>query len=140
MRSPGPVPVDFELVPWLASVRGMVRFYLKDTAPFRLYVSPVNIDPEDPAQPIASPAEYARELFEAVGPFYTQEMPEDTKALSNGVLDPSEFLEQSGLVFEERRRLLGHELALAVTIDLRKVRPPVPQHLDTSGVRIVRRR
>ena len=30
---------------------------------------------------------------------------------ANGVLDPSEFLEQSGLVFEERRRLLGHELA-----------------------------
>ncbi len=104
------VPVSFELIPWLADVVGMVRFYLKGTAPFRLYASPVNIDPGDPAQTIASPEEYARELFEAVGPFYTQEMPEDTKALSASVLDPLEFLAQSGLVLEERRKLLRHEL------------------------------
>ncbi|HEX7443599.1 MAG TPA: dihydroneopterin aldolase, partial [Acidimicrobiales bacterium] len=29
---------------------------------------------------------------------------------------------------------------LAVTVTLRKLRPPVPQHLDTSGVRIRRSR
>ena len=30
--------------------------------------------------------------------------------------------------------------ALAVTVTVRKLRPPVPQHLDTSGVRIRRTR
>ena len=106
------LPVEFELLPWLASTRGMVRFYLKSVAPHvALYASPVNIDPRAPAQPIAAPAGYARELAEAAGPFYTEEMAEDTRALSAGVLSPQEFLAQSGLVLEERKRLLGVELA-----------------------------
>ena len=95
----------------MVRVPGMGRFLLKQTDPhFSLYVSPINIDPRDPAQPIASPAEYAFELAEAAGPFYTQEMPEDTKALSAHVLSPREFLTQSGLVLDERRRLLKHHL------------------------------
>jgi predicted AlkP superfamily phosphohydrolase/phosphomutase len=103
--------VRFELVPYLASVGGICRFYLKEISPnFRLYASPINIDPGDPAQPIATPEAYARELYEAVGAFYTQEMPEDTKALSAHVLSPSEFLAQSQLVLDERRRLFRYEL------------------------------
>jgi predicted AlkP superfamily phosphohydrolase/phosphomutase len=102
---------DFE-VPQLVSVPGMVRFYLKSIEPyFRLYASPVNIDPAAPAQPISTPEEYSAELSAAVGRFYTQEMPEDTKALSAHLITASEFLEQSGLVLEERRKLLRHELA-----------------------------
>jgi predicted AlkP superfamily phosphohydrolase/phosphomutase len=103
---------EFELLPHLVSVSGIVRFYLKQTAPeFALYASPVNIDPRDPAQVISSPPGYAGNLAAAIGqPYYTQEMPEDTKALSAGVLDPSEFLTQTGLVLEERRALLRHEL------------------------------
>ncbi len=105
------VALDFEFVPGLISSTGMVRFLLKQTQPhLSLYVSPVNIDPRDPAQPIATPVEYAYELAEEAGPFYTQEMPEDTKALSAHVLTPDEFLAQSGLVLDERRRLLHSEL------------------------------
>jgi predicted AlkP superfamily phosphohydrolase/phosphomutase len=105
------VAVRFPMVPGLVDVPGMVRLYLKQVSPhFELYMSPVNIDPRDAAQPIANPAEYAFELAEAAGPFYTQEMPEDTKALSAHVLTPEEFLDQSGLVMDERRQLFRHEL------------------------------
>ncbi len=103
--------VEFELVPGLVEIPGMVRVFLKETAPhFSLYISPVNIDPRDAAQPIANPVEYAFELAEAAGPFYTQEMPEDTKALSAKVLTPRQFIAQSELVMDERRRLLRYEL------------------------------
>lgn len=106
------VRMEYELVPGLVRTSGMVRFLLKQTLPyFSLYTSPVNIDPRDPAQPIATPAEYAFEIAEQAGPFYTQEMPEDTKALSAHVLTPREFLAQSELVLDERRRLLENELA-----------------------------
>ena len=35
---------------------------------------------------------------------------------------------------------LADERVEAVTVSVRKLRPPVPQHLTTSGVRITRRR
>lgn len=112
------VKVEFELVPGLVSVSGMVRFLLKATTPhLALYASPVNIDPRDPAQPIAVPSEYAFELAEEAGPFYTQEMPEDTKALSAHILSPREFLAQSNLVLDERKRILGRELERFRNID-----------------------
>lgn len=105
------LPVRFRLASNLVVVDGMVRFFLKQVTPYlMLYMSPVNIDPRDPAQPIASPEEYAYELSEEAGPFYTEEMPEDTKALRAGVLEPREFLAQSQLVLDERKRLLDAEL------------------------------
>lgn len=36
--------------------------------------------------------------------------------------------------------VLVDERVVAVTVGVRKLRPPVPQQLDTSGVRITRRR
>ena len=104
------IPVGFELIPF-KKVRGMVRFYVQEVHPtFRLYVSPINIDPADPALPIASPSDYARELAGSMGRFYTQGFPEDTKALSNGIFSDEEFLVQSNIVLEERLTAFDHEL------------------------------
>ena len=105
------LPVRFDLMRHIASVSGMVRFYLKEVRPhLLLYMTPVNIDPRDPAQTIAAPAQYAYDLAEEAGPFYTEEMPEDTKALRAGVLTAHEFLTQTQLVLDERKRLLDAEL------------------------------
>jgi hypothetical protein len=46
------VRISFELAPLVARVRGICRFYLKEVRPhFKLYVSPINIDPASPALP-----------------------------------------------------------------------------------------
>jgi predicted AlkP superfamily phosphohydrolase/phosphomutase len=104
------VRVEFQLVPFLANVKGMCRFYLKQAHPrFQLYVSPINIDPADPALPISTPASYSRMLSEEVGEFYTQGIAEDTKALSDGVLDDKEYLEQAHTVLAEHRRVFDAE-------------------------------
>ena len=101
----------FSLVPGLLDVPGMVRVYAQRLLPQpAIYVTPVNIDPTEPAQPVSHPAEYARELAEHAGLFYTEEMPEETKALSANLFTPQEFVRQSGLVMEERRRLFALEL------------------------------
>ncbi len=52
-----------------------------------MYVSPINIDPSEPALLIAS-SEKIRQiaLAEQNGFFYTQGLPEDTKALPKGFL------------------------------------------------------
>lgn len=104
------VPVEFALVPW-QGLRGMVRFYLKQVRPdFALYVSPINIDPLSPALPISTPGWFAADLARATGRFYTQGMPEDTKALEEGVFDRDEFLVQARIAGDEVERQLAHVL------------------------------
>ena len=106
------VPVSFPLGgPW-GSVAGAIRMHLLGVSPHvSLYVSPVNIDPMDPAQPLSTPRGFATDLAREVGRYYSQGMPEDTKALQADVLTPDEFLVQSALVWQERRRMLTRELA-----------------------------
>jgi predicted AlkP superfamily phosphohydrolase/phosphomutase len=95
------LPVEFKLVP-TQKLRGMVRFYLKQVRPeLELYATPLQIDPLDPALPISTPDDYATELAEATGRFYTQEMPEDTKALTGGIFDVDEFLAQAHMANQE---------------------------------------
>jgi predicted AlkP superfamily phosphohydrolase/phosphomutase len=90
------LPVEMELNP-LQTLNGVCRFYLKKVRPvFELYATSINFDPMNPALPISNPPSFAKELAEATGgPFYTQGMPEDTKALSEGVLTIDEFLVQA---------------------------------------------
>ncbi len=89
------VPVTFGLIP-TQSLSGMCRFYLRQVRPdFELYVSPVNLDPMNPALPISTPASFAAEIAKATGRFYTQGMPEDTKSLNEEVLTRDEFLTQA---------------------------------------------
>ncbi|HXM92752.1 MAG TPA: alkaline phosphatase family protein [Candidatus Dormibacteraeota bacterium] len=106
------VPLTFKFIPGLKSTSGICRFYLKQVRPqFELYVTPINIDPSHPALPISTPGNYARELSRDLGYFYTQGIAEDTKALTSGLLNDDEYLEQAHLVFKEQQRLFQHELA-----------------------------
>jgi predicted AlkP superfamily phosphohydrolase/phosphomutase len=106
----GWVPVEFQLMPLIGNVKGICRFYLKQAHPrFQLYVSPINIDPADPALPISTPASYSRTLERQIGEFHTQGIAEDTKALSDGVLDDKEYLEQARTVLAEHRRAFDVE-------------------------------
>jgi hypothetical protein len=103
------VPVDFEAVPWLATVSAAGRFYLKQVSPrFELYVSPLQIDPEDPAMPISTPESWSRDLCSCLGLFYTQELPHDTKAFTYGVFSGQEFWDQLTYVNDEARGIFRH--------------------------------
>jgi predicted AlkP superfamily phosphohydrolase/phosphomutase len=106
------VTLRFPLIPHLKEVTGICRFYLMEVRPrFRLYVSPVQIDPVDPVMPISTPDDYARELAENVGPFYTQGLPDDTKALDEGVFDDDDYVGQADIVLAERLRQYHYELS-----------------------------
>ncbi len=106
----GWVPVEFRLMPFIGTVKGICRFYLKQTHPrFQLYVSPINIDPSNPALPISTPTNYSRDLAKQIGEFHTQGIAEDTKALTAGVLDDKEYLEQARTVLAEHRRAFDVE-------------------------------
>src|SRR5205807_155929 len=106
------VRTEFKLIPGLKNVSGIFRVYLKELHPhLGIYVSPVNIDPQDPALPISTPARYSRRLADALGPYYTQGIAEDTSAYRAGILSKDEFLAQSKQVLSDSLRIFRHELA-----------------------------
>jgi predicted AlkP superfamily phosphohydrolase/phosphomutase len=108
-----PLPLK-EYTPWIEvkfrpalsfGVRGICRFYLKEVAPhFKLYMSPVNIDPDKPALPISHPYTYAVYLAKTQGRYATLGLAEDTWGLNERVLDEEAFLKQAWSIQEEREK------------------------------------
>ncbi len=105
------LPLDFTLLPVVASAQGMTRVYVKSVHPLTLYFTPINIDPLSPALPICTPENYSKELGDAIGRFYTQGLPADTKGLSHGVLSDDDYLAQAKIVLAENFAALDHELS-----------------------------
>jgi predicted AlkP superfamily phosphohydrolase/phosphomutase len=105
------IHVRFSFLDHLAGASGMFRLYVQQLNPgIRIYRSPLNIDPEDPALPVSAPAGYGREVAQRAGTFYTQGIEEDTAALRQGVFNLPEYLAQSRLVGEEHTALLRDSL------------------------------
>jgi predicted AlkP superfamily phosphohydrolase/phosphomutase len=88
-------------------LRGICRFRLLELAPHvRLYQTPIHIDPERPALPIAHPRFFAAFLAKLTGRYATLGLAEDTWALNEGVLDEDAFLEQAWANHREREVML----------------------------------
>ncbi|HVX66073.1 MAG TPA: alkaline phosphatase family protein, partial [Bryobacteraceae bacterium] len=104
-----------EYSPWIGltfhagpgvNVKGIARFLVTGTAPeFTLYMSPINIDPEQPALPISHPGYYANYLAKLIGAYSTLGMAEDTWALNEGAIDEEAFLKQAYLTYAEREAM-----------------------------------
>jgi len=92
------------------SVTGIAKFHLAQTQPaLKLYMTPLEADPLDPAYAIATPEGYAAELADSIGTYHTLGMPEDTKALNEGAISDEVFIEQCNEITEERFAMFRHE-------------------------------
>ena len=101
------IRVKFPLIPGIKSASGIVRILAKKlSGNFRIYVSPVNIDPASPEVAISVPGSYSREMAGAIGRFYTQGIAEDTAALRQGVFELKDYLAQSRMVAQEQLAML----------------------------------
>ena len=93
-------------------VHGIARFYLNRVEPeVELYMTPIHIDPENPAMPISHPQIYSIYLAKKQGPFATLGLAEDTWALNERVIDERAFFEQAMAIYEERERMFLDALA-----------------------------
>jgi predicted AlkP superfamily phosphohydrolase/phosphomutase len=100
------IHLTFRAMPGV-TVSGIVRFYLNSVEPeLNLYMTPVHIDPENPAMPISHPSVYSIYLAKKQGPFATLGLAEDTWALNERVIDERAFLEQALLYCDEREKML----------------------------------
>jgi len=88
------------------TVHGVCRFLLLGTEPdLELYVTPVNIDPENPAMAIGYPPVYPIYLAKRQGPYATLGLAEDTWALSEQVLGDEHFVQQCTDIEGERESM-----------------------------------
>ncbi len=93
------------------SVPALIRLHMKQVHPLlELYVSPLNIDPQAAVSPISAPADFAADLAQACGPYYTTGIPEDSQGLRNGALDEAQYLAQVKLLCQERTRQYEYAL------------------------------
>ncbi len=108
------IEYELEMPPFLPAgrVAGICRFYLQQVRPhFRLYVTPINIDPSEAGeQRISEPPDFVEEISESLGLFYTSGFQEDYKALSNRIFKDEEYLLQARYVLSERQKLLQYAL------------------------------
>jgi predicted AlkP superfamily phosphohydrolase/phosphomutase len=104
------IKVDFK-AGFGIKVHGICKFLLLGTEPeFELYVTPVNIDPENPAMPISHPVVYSTYLSKLQGPFATLGLAEDSWALNEKVIDDDGFMQQSITMDEEREKMFFDSL------------------------------
>ena len=88
------------------TVHGVCRFLLLSTEPeFNLYVTPIHIDPENPAMAIGYPKVYPIYLAKRQGPYATLGLAEDTWGLSEEVLEDQHFLQQCSSIDVEREQM-----------------------------------
>ena len=134
--------LDFELsMPAFlpsSSVSGICRFYLQEVAPnFRLYVSPINMDPAAPRRRSRSRESFVQDVSGKLGPFYTTGFQEDHKARTNGIFSDDEYARQAGMVLEERLALLDYAIeqlrGRPAVLLLLQQRPPVAHVLVGLG-------
>jgi predicted AlkP superfamily phosphohydrolase/phosphomutase len=92
------------------SARGLAKFLLTEKDPITLYVTPVQIDPENPALPISHPRYFAMYLAKLLGAYATAGMAEDTSALNEGVIDEEAFLLQAKFIQREREAMFFSSL------------------------------
>lgn len=103
------IMVEFKV--GILKIRGQIQLVLASTEPLKLYVSPINIDPEKPSMPISHPKIFSVYLAKAHGVFSTLGMAEDTSALNDGVISEEVMLDQIESYQREREVLFFDSLS-----------------------------
>ena len=102
----GWVPITFKAAPGI-KVSGICRMQVTEmNEHFSLYITPINLDPENPAMPISHPPYYSTYLSKKIGHYCTLGLAEDTWALNEGVTDDATFLQQTYDIDKERQEML----------------------------------
>ncbi|MGH9348953.1 MAG: alkaline phosphatase family protein [Vicinamibacterales bacterium] len=91
----------------LVRLHGMAQMHLvKATNDLQLYVSPVNWRPENPPAPMSSPASFAEDLYDRLGPYRTLGWAEATWPLNEERLDEHTFMQDLYRAFDDRAQVI----------------------------------
>jgi len=95
----------------MSKLAGMARFRVLEVEPnIRLYMSPINHDPEDPAIAVTEPHGYSKELVKAVGDHKTVGWNHETWGLNEERIDEEAFMQDIWDTYRETEAITMHEL------------------------------
>jgi predicted AlkP superfamily phosphohydrolase/phosphomutase len=82
-----------------------------------MYITTIQIDPENPVTAISFPHKYSGDLAKDIGLYYTLGMPEETDPFIDGKISEKMFLEQVNQIEEERDKMFWKEFENFEKID-----------------------
>ncbi len=104
------INLDFK-INFFVRVHGMAQLYLINAGQeLQLYVSPVNWRPDNPPAPMSSPASFAADLYERLGPYRTLGWAEATWPLNEDRLDEKSFMDDLFRAFDDRAEVILQRL------------------------------
>jgi len=133
------IKVEFKSSPFV-KISGICKFLLISTNPeFKMYVTPINIDPEKPAMPISYPTVYSTYLSKKQGYYATLGLAEDSWALNQKLITDDEFFQQCLDADQEREKMfldslekIRHGLCICVFDGTDRVQHAFWRQLDES--------
>ena len=103
------IKVEFKI--GFIKIAGICKFLLQSIDPeFKLYVTPINIDPEKPGMPISHPPVFSTYLAKQQGSFATLGLAEDSWALNEKAIPDNAFIEQCLQLDDEREKMFFDSL------------------------------
>ncbi len=100
--------IKLEFKAGLIKIAGIAQWVLEEAReghPVKLYLSPINIDPESPSMPISHPKIFSVYLSKLLGSYATLGMAEDTWALNELILSEEAFIQQVYNTQKEREKV-----------------------------------
>jgi predicted AlkP superfamily phosphohydrolase/phosphomutase len=99
------VEVEFTLN-FLVHLRGFSRFIAMEAGDeLRVFMSPLEIHPEEPVFPISYPGDFAGRLAGKIGLFKTRGWAAETAGLKEGKIDEDAFMADLDQIFDKRRAM-----------------------------------
>jgi predicted AlkP superfamily phosphohydrolase/phosphomutase len=100
------IDLDFR-INFFVRLHGMAQLLLMNADnELQLYMSPVNWKPDNPPVPMSSPASFAGDLYERIGPFRTLGWAEATWPLNEGRMDERTFMDDLYRAFNDRAQVI----------------------------------
>ena len=101
------IQAEFE-IGFLKNITGIFKVYLTSTSPFQMYMTSIQIDPQNPIVEISYPRDFSKTLAEEIGNYYTLGMAEETAGLVDDRLSEKAFLDQIKEIESERDKMFWY--------------------------------
>jgi predicted AlkP superfamily phosphohydrolase/phosphomutase len=86
-------------------IQGTFKAYVSSVEPFNMFITTIQISPENPVVSISYPESFSKKMVDEIGLYYTNGMPEETGGYEDDRISKEGFLSQIDDIENERNKL-----------------------------------